>query len=107
MWPHTETDPNESWWALSPLLLQDNVGSVLVVREDRILITPRQVEMICAFAEAMQPVFEDSTGAGRIDRSKDEVLRLLTSEHFVEFFALFRRRWADEDPSWNEEKCPI
>lgn len=104
---HTVTNPTGRWWALTPLHWQDNVGSVLVVREDRKPITPRQMQMICAFAAAMQPVFEDSTGAGRIDRSREEVLRLLTAEHFRTFFALFRRKWAAEDQEWVDEKCPV
>jgi hypothetical protein len=86
---------------------QENFGTVIVVREDRKKITPRQVEALCYYCHyKMQPLFEDSFGGGLVERTKAEVLSHLTKAKFAEFFEEHRADRLDDDPLWSEEKSP-
>ncbi|RPA83706.1 hypothetical protein BJ508DRAFT_324418 [Ascobolus immersus RN42] len=48
---HLDIDPGSPSFGLPPIAWQENVGSVLVVREDHVPISATQVEMLCGFAE--------------------------------------------------------
>jgi hypothetical protein len=57
----------------------------------------------------MQPLFEDSMGAGMDPEnptSKDAVLQQMTKENFERYFTQYRASWLAEDPSWSATKSP-
>lgn len=88
---HLHTKPTSGWWGFAPPPWIDNVGSVVVVRLDRLPLTPEQIMALCDFFQfEMGQYFEDSMGGGDVHRTKEQVLEFLTRERF--------------ERSWNEMK---
>ena len=105
---HLDAVPSSPSWGWAPMMWQDGVGSVIVVRTGgKTDVSPRQVEALCQFCLRMLPFFEDSSGAGLVERTKEEVLGMLTLKNFIAFFDKFRAEKAQEDASWMEIKCPV
>ena len=106
---HRDANPASGLWGLVPLILWgDHVGSVIVVRSvEEHDASPRQVEALCQFCVKMGPFFEDSIGAGLVQRTKEEVLGMLTPKHFRYFFEKFRAARAKDDASWTEVEFPV
>ncbi|KAK2758749.1 hypothetical protein FQN54_003439 [Arachnomyces sp. PD_36] len=78
-----DTKPNSSWWGFAPPKWQNRVGSVVVVRHDGIPLTPEQAMCLCDFFQfEMNQYFEDSTGAGYQQRTKEQVLGFLNRKRF-------------------------
>jgi hypothetical protein len=110
---HLNTDPNSRLlmgWGWAPMEWQNNVGSVIVVRADGKDLSPHHCEVLCTFCQfEMQPLFEDSMGAGMDPEnptSKDAVLQQMTKENFERYFTQYRASWLAEDPSWSATKSP-
>jgi MYND finger len=102
-----DANPKSTSWGWAPFKWQENFGTVIVVREDRKKITPRQVEALCCYCHyKMQPLFQDSYGGGLVERTKAEVLSHLTKAKFADFFEEHRANKLDDDPLWAEEKSP-
>ena len=105
---HLDAAPSSPSWGWAPMMWQDSVGSVIVVRTGgEVDVSPRQVEALCQFCLRMLPFFEDSSGAGLVERTKEEVLGMLTLKNFMAFFDKFRAEKAKEDASWMEIECPV
>ena len=92
-WLFVNDDPasdNCMGWGWIPPKWADDLGSVLVTRLDRGLLTPLDVEVMCHFCRFhLQPLFENSLGAGVRDMTKEEVLAEITPEKY----ALFRKEY--------------
>jgi hypothetical protein len=103
-------DVNSEEWGWAPPHWQNKVGSVMVVRKDGKDLTPHQVESLAYYCQfKLQPVFEDSIGAGCVDRTREEVVsQFLTRKMFEEVFDIFKREqtreWSNE--SWLTETSP-
>ena len=96
---HRNTDEDSgNWWGWAPLKWQNDVGSVLVVRNDDQDVSVQQVEALCHFCQfKMQPLFENALGGGLVEMSRAEVLGYLTPEGFAEYFAEMRAKKMDEE----------
>jgi hypothetical protein len=110
---HLNTDPNSRslmGWGWAPMEWQNKVGSVLVVRSDGKDLSPHHCEVLCTFCQfKMQPLFEDSMGAGMNPEnpmSKDAVLQQMTKKNFERYFTEYRASLLAEDPSWSATKSP-
>jgi hypothetical protein len=102
-----DADPQSTSWGWAPFHWDHDVGSVMVVWEDCKKITPRQVEALCRYCRyKMQPMFEDSLGAGLAERTKEDVLSHLTKAKFAAFFKKSRACRLKKDPLWAGEKSP-
>lgn len=87
---HMVADPNDGMWGFAPMHWQYDTGNMLVVREDRIDISPAEVEMLGDFYQyKMQPLFEDSDAPGGWLLTKREVMACMTPAGF--------RQYIDED----------
>lgn len=83
------------------------VGSNVIVRADRKLITSHQVAALCHYAQfKLQPLFEDSMGAGFVQRTREEVMGHMTREKFQAFFDQYKREREAEDLSWANATSP-
>ena len=83
---HVAADPSSDAWGRAPLSWQNDVGNVLVVRSDGQDVTTRQVEALSRFCQfKMQPLFENALGGGRVEMTREEVMRYLTPSVFEEF----------------------
>ena len=70
-------------------------------------VTARQIAALCQYCQfELRPLFEDSTGAGLVSRSKEEVMSAMTREKYGRFFEDYRQNQALEDSSWLTEKSP-
>ena len=108
---HLNTDESSGdWWGWAPMKWQNNVGNVLVVRNDNQDVSVQQVEALCHFCEfKMQPLFANVTGGGFVQMSRAEVLGYLTPEGFKEYFAEMRVRKMDEEGEsggWETASAP-
>ena len=67
-------------------------------------------EVLCDFCQfKMQPLFEDSIGAGMDPEhpmSKDAVLQQMTKEKFERYFTQYRASQLENDPSWLATQSP-
>ncbi|KAH0556756.1 hypothetical protein GP486_005453 [Trichoglossum hirsutum] len=99
-------DVNSQEWGRAPLHWQNEVGSMMVVHKDGKDLTPHQVEALAYYCQfKLQPVFEDSIGAGSVQRTRKEVVsQFLTRNMFEEFFDIFKREQSDK--SWLAETSP-
>lgn len=78
---YADTNPSSQWWGFAPAEWQRNVGSVVVVRDDRVPLTPEQTMCLCDFFQfEMGQYFEDSNPGGW--RTKEQVLGFLTRKRF-------------------------
>ena len=83
---HLAADPSSDAWGWAPLSWQNDVGNVLVVRSDGQDVTTRQVEALSRFCQfKMIPLFENASGGGLVEMTKEEVMRYLTPSVFEEF----------------------
>jgi len=68
-----DANPWSTSWGWAPFKWQEAFGTVIVVREDRKKITPRQVEALCYYCRhKMELMFEDTYGGGLVERTKEE-----------------------------------
>lgn len=104
---HMNADPRSQQWEWAPREW-NGPGSVFVVRQDGKDIWPKQIEAICEFAQSrLQPLFEDSIGAGLVSRTKQEVIDYMTKKkNFETFFEGYKRKQMERDPRWANESCP-
>jgi hypothetical protein len=104
---HLDANPKSESWGWAPREWQNDVGSVIVVRADRKPISPKQVEALCYYCQfKLQPLFEDSMGAGYVQRTREEVMGYMTKQKFAEFFAWYKEDMMPQDPTWALEKSP-
>ena len=107
-WQH---DPTKCTWGWAPFIWQNDVGNVLVVRQDKRDVTRHQVEALCHFCHfKMQPLFgqyleqegdpERSLSYYSTILTKEQVMGHMTPEKYKEFFEEFKARKVLEDPSW-------
>jgi hypothetical protein len=81
------TEPSSPLFGFAPAKWQTKVGSVLVVRVDRIPLTPEQTHSLCEFFQfEMSPYFEDALGVGYTMRTKEQALGFLTRKRFQSSF---------------------
>jgi MYND finger len=100
-------DPSDRWWGWAPPKWQQDIGSVIIVREDRKTLTPLQVEAICFYCQRVAaPLFADALGMDGDQRSQEEVMGYLTKQNFAEFFQEYRAAGLKRDPLWAQEKSP-
>ncbi|KAI1141100.1 hypothetical protein F5Y05DRAFT_299180 [Hypoxylon sp. FL0543] len=75
-------DPKTDDWGWAPLYWNMELGNVLAVREDGKDLDREFFRTLCYFTkEKVQPMMEDSMGAGLISRTKQEVLDFITKEN--------------------------
>ncbi|KAI9740069.1 MAG: hypothetical protein M1818_004820 [Claussenomyces sp. TS43310] len=75
-------DPKSTGWGWAPLYWNNEIGNVLVVRDDGGDLSVDELRLMCHFVRRkLQPMFEDSMGAGLVARTKHEVLRFITREN--------------------------
>ena len=105
---HLNADPKSEDWGWAPLPeWQNDVGSILVVRQDGKDLTTHQAEVLCHYCHfKLQPLFEDSMGGGRVERTREEVMGYMNRETFAAFFEEYREERVKEDPSWAVAKSP-
>lgn len=103
-------DMNSEQWAWAPPQWRNDVGSVIVVRQDGKDLTPQQAEALAHYCQfKLQPVFEDSIAAGYVERTREDVVsQFLTRPKFEKFLVAFRKEQADadQDASWLTAKSP-
>lgn len=77
-----ETNIDSPRWGFAPLSWQLGIGDVLLVRADGKDLSVEQAELLCRFCRLkLQPLFEDSLGVGRVQRSKAEVIAYINAEN--------------------------
>ena len=119
-----EADPRSNKWGFTDLREWDrDIGSVVVVRQDKKDITPQQVEALCHFCqhELRGPMerLEESLGVGddygdegglpntQVREREKFVKENMCQEKFEEFFRKFKRdKLAAEDGSWERAVSP-
>jgi len=103
-------DIKSEQWAWAPPQWQSDVGSVMVVRKDDKDLTPKQAEALTYYCQfKLQPVFEDSIGAGYVKRTREDVVsKFMARAKFEEFLVGFRKEQAEaeQDESWLIVKSP-
>ena len=100
---HLVADPSNNGWGWAPMMWQNNVGSVLVVRSDGQDVTTRQVEALSRFCQfKMQPLFENALGGGLVEMTREEVMRYLTPSVFEEFMENMEELMKNLDESKRE-----
>ncbi|KAI9787400.1 MAG: hypothetical protein M1816_007533 [Peltula sp. TS41687] len=82
-------DPdNHHWFGWAGPEWQNNVGSVLVVRQDGKDLTIQHVDALCEFCRfRMQPIFEASIEG---KKTKEEIMSCLSREKFEKFWSGYR-----------------
>ncbi|MCJ1468422.1 hypothetical protein MMC07_007050 [Pseudocyphellaria aurata] len=72
-------------WGLASRQWQDNVGSTLVVRQDKKPLSPLHVEALCKYCREVRPLFGHSMGEYYPEEpmSKDAVLAMICRATFV------------------------
>ena len=89
---------------------QQPAGSVVVVHAERKEVLPQHVEALCYLCQyVMQPLFEDSMGAGMDPANpipKGDVLRRLTPREFQLFYLGFSNWKRDNDPNYKTVQLP-
>ncbi|CAM6096834.1 unnamed protein product [Calypogeia fissa] len=105
-WLHLDLDPQSSKFGWIPRPQWDErVGSVLAVRVDRKALSSHHMEALCHFCQfKLQPLIEDSFGAGFVKRTRDEVMQEMTKAKFKKFFKEYKVK--QKDPSWTATPCP-
>ena len=108
---HMESDPGRDSWGLAPMSWQDDVGSVLVVRQDQKPLVPAHMDALCDFCQfTLQPLFEDTSEGGR--SKEDVVMRFVTRAKFGEHFERYRGKMMgsceseQEMESWKNATSP-
>ncbi len=86
-------------WGWAPMQWQGEVGSVIVVRADRVPLTPPEVEVICAYCRhGAQPLTENAIGSGLEYMTKDEVLAKINPAAFAAFRHDYHlKHWASRE----------
>ena len=70
------------------------------MRQDGKDLTTHQAEALCHYCQfKMQPLFEDSNGAGSVARTRYEVMGFMNRETFAAFFEEYRNERIEKDPS--------
>ena len=99
---HMKTDPDISWWGWAPMRWQNDVGSVIVVRQDRKPLVPKHIDALCDYCQfTLQPLFEVAVEG---DRSKEDAMRSVTRAKFGEHFELYRKKMMDSCGSEQEKE---
>jgi hypothetical protein len=79
-------DPRSEDWGWAPLYWNNDIGNVLVVYDDDIDLSVNELRLMCHFVRRkLQPMFEDSIGAGLVLRTKQEVLSFITRENMEKY----------------------
>ncbi|KAL2609367.1 hypothetical protein R1flu_027940 [Riccia fluitans] len=101
---HLESNPTSTSWGWAPLEWQSMVGSVVMARADGKDLRREHAETLCHYCyHFLQPVFEDSIGAGmdpEVKVSKEEVLYRLSPKSFELFCLGFFKYKEDTDRNW-------
>lgn len=102
---YLNSDPKSEQWGWAPLHWQDDVGSVIVARADGEDLDPSHAAALCQFGmNTMQPLFEDSMGAGMEPENpigKEEVLYRMSPRNFE----LFYQGWCKDKRDEFEDTC--
>ena len=98
---HKLTDIHDDWFGFADKKWMFDVPNVLVLpREKNSVITPQLIEVICRYSYDLTRLLEDANGAGLVQRTRKEVVNMITAEHFKEYFEKYERakarREADE-----------
>ena len=81
-----ETDPKSSGWGFAPIYWNNDLGNVLVIREDEKDLSVDDLGAICRYVrKKLLPMFEDATGFGTAQRTKKEVLEFMTAGNLEKF----------------------
>ncbi|KAL1970693.1 hypothetical protein VTN77DRAFT_4337 [Rasamsonia byssochlamydoides] len=73
---------DNSDWGFAPMYWQSEIGDVLLVRIDQQDLTVQQAKVLCYFCEKkLRPLFEDALGGGFVQRTRQEVVDLITPEN--------------------------
>jgi len=100
---YLDDNPNSTQWGWAPMEWQSGVGSVVVARADGEDLFPQHVEALCHFCQfVLQPLFEDSMGAGMgpEDIGKEEVLYRMSAKSFELFFSGWESYKRSIDSKW-------
>lgn len=83
-WLYQCADPeNQQEWGRTPSQWKDEVGSVLVVRDDGKDISPERVHALCQFSEfKAQPIFNATRRFGHRRISRQDALSRINPEYF-------------------------
>lgn len=104
-------DPQQDDFSFAPRRWDYPVGSVLLVRADGRDITPHQAEALCHYSsEHTTDMFEDASENEDITGSREEMVKLaalFSPEEFRKFFADFKAKKVEEDPSWATAVSPV
>lgn len=85
-------------WGWAPLHWQCGIGDVLLIRADDNDLSVDDAELLCRFCEwKLQPMFEDSLGAGWVQRSKQEIVDFITRENMEKFREELMSRGQDNE----------
>jgi hypothetical protein len=107
---HLDCDPASNFWGFAPMYWQNNVGNVLVCREDGKELLPRQLEAICSFCQfEISPKFEllgESTDDSRRPEDTRQVFSEMTPAKFREYFKRYCEEMAVDDPTWRNVPSP-
>lgn len=96
---------NPMGWRWAPMQLQEMVGSVIVVRADRVPLIPSEVEVICAYCRhGAQPLIENAIGAGLEYMTKDQVLAKINPAAFAAFRHEYQlKHWTNRESEDDHE----
>ncbi|KAL2609365.1 hypothetical protein R1flu_027938 [Riccia fluitans] len=101
---HLESNLTSTSWGWAPEEWDEMVGSVVLARTDGKDLLPQHAEAVCHYCyHFLQPVFEDSMGAGmdpEVKVSKEEVLYRLSPKSFELFCIGFFTYKEATDPDW-------
>ncbi|KAI9724269.1 MAG: hypothetical protein M1828_003693 [Chrysothrix sp. TS-e1954] len=88
--------PNWGWHNLAVHLPLVATTAYLAWREDMKPLQAKTVEDVSHFCESLEPMFEDALGRGWVQRSKKEVMAMITSREF-ELFQCKRSQEQEQD----------
>ena len=104
-------DPKQDDFGFAPFTWDQRVGSVLVVRDDHMDITPQQTEVLCYYSsEHTTDMFQDASEYQEFTGSDEEMVKLaglFTPDKFREFFAEFKAKKMLDDAGWVTAVSPV
>ena len=73
-------------WGFGPMLWNLALGNILLVRDDEEDLDVKEAQLLSVFCqEKVSPMFEDTWGAGFVERTRQEVVDFITPENFEAF----------------------
>jgi hypothetical protein len=113
---HLPLNPELDKFGLIDVFMDDMyIGPVQVVRRDKKPITPRQVEALAVFCRfhiaeehrlLTRIAFGPEEAEERLLARREFVQKKVSREEFERFFEVFKKRRAEENPSWDYVVSP-